>query len=291
MAVTAGCCGPAGGGEPFTCDQLAGCSIGDIGDVDTDTTPPAPGDRLEWDGEQWVPAPPPTPLEPDPIVTGCGVIGTGTTADPLTASTSGMWGAGGLDFPCEDTNGQEVYCDTAGQLRTVPEKLFVQEMVQEGGAQDLEPPPHEGRIEVYDLSVTVTNPSPCRDMVANMRMATSALEFTMSPGNFWALQWGFTASTDGSEPEFPDELNGGTLNSYRHSGQASGAVTVGFTGYDTTLPLSAYTGEPVIPPGGTATVRVRVSLGSTFTTLDPADDEAPRWSRPNLFLTIDGWNI
>lgn len=286
MAVTAGCCGPAGA-EPFTCDQLDGCSIGDVGDVDTSTTPPEPGQHLEWDGENWVPA---DGSAASGVVTGCGVSGAGTDEEPLAAAVSGEWSAGGLEFPCEDTNGQEVYCDSAGQLRTVPEKFYIQELAQEGGAQDLEPPPHEGRLEVYDLQLAVTNPSDCRAMMATFTMGTSALEFTMSPGNFWAMQWGFTATTDGSEPPFPDELSG-TLNSYRHSGQASGAVTIGFSGYSTELPLAAYTGEPTIPPGGTTRVRVRVSLGSTFTSMDPADEETPRWSRPNLMLTAQGWNI
>ena len=286
MAVTTGCCGAAG--EDWSCDELGGCSITDLGDVDTTTTPPEPGQHLEWDGENWVPA---DPAPPEPLATGCGVIGDGTEADPVTANTSGSWGTGELDFPCEDTSGQEVYCDSAGQLRTVPEKFYIQEIAQEAGSQDLEPPPHEGRLEVYDLQLSVTNPSDCRAMMATFTLGTSALEFTMSPGNFWAMQWGFTATTDGSEPPFPDELNGGTLNSYRHSGQAAGAVTIGFSGYSTELPLAAYTGEATIPPGGTTRMRVRVSLGSTFTSMDPADEETPRWSRPNLMLTAQGWNI
>lgn len=285
MAVTAGCCSPSDAGEPFTCDQLADCSIDNLGDTDTSTTPPEPGQHLAWDGTNWVPA------DPAPLAAGCGVIGAGTEADPLTTNTSGVWGSGGLSFPCDDTSGQEIYCDTAGQLRTVPEKYYVQQIVSEPGAQDLAPPPDGGRLEVYDLQLELTNPSNCRDMMATFTMGTSATEFTMSPGNFWAMQWGFTATTDGSEPPFPEALNGGTLNSYRHSENANGAVTIGFTGYSTELPMSLYTGQPTIPPGGTVRIRVRLSLGSTYTDTTPADDEEPRWSRPNLMLFAQGWSV
>ena len=327
MAVTAGCCG--GGDGEWDCSQLGSCSVTDVGDVDTTTTPPSPGDTLVWDGTNWVPGPPgawdceqlagcsidnlgdadtsTTPPQPGqhlewdgtnwvpadtaPLTTGCGLIGAGTTADPATVNTSGVWGSGGLDFPCDESNGQEIYCDSAGQLRTVPEKIYAQELVSEPGAQDLPAPPDGGRVEVYDLQLSFTNPSDCRDMMATFTMGTSALEFTMSPGNFWAMQWGFTATTDGTEPPFPEELNGGTLNSYRHSERALGAVTIGFTGYSTELPMAAYTGQPTIPPGETVRVRVRLSLGSTFTNVDPADDETPRWSRPNLMLTAQGWSV
>lgn len=40
----------------FSCYDLNTCSIDDLGDVDTTTSPPNPGDILAWDGFNWIPS-------------------------------------------------------------------------------------------------------------------------------------------------------------------------------------------------------------------------------------------
>jgi hypothetical protein len=52
------------------------------------------------------------------LLPGCGVE---IAADTLSVATSGEWGEGALDFPCDDDEGSPVYCDEAGELRTIPE--------------------------------------------------------------------------------------------------------------------------------------------------------------------------
>ncbi|MDQ0376482.1 hypothetical protein [Amycolatopsis thermophila] len=225
-----------------------------------------------------------------PLTPGCGLDGAGTSAAPLAVATSATWGDAALPFPCDDTNGVPIYCDTNGQLRTAPDKLYVQAVASLPGAQDQAPPATGATIEVYDLELALTNPSDCREMRATFQLGTSPVEFIMSPGNYWLLQWGFTATTDGTEPPFPP-LNGGNLNAYRHSPQAVGGMRISFTGYSTKLPMSIYTGQAAIPPGDTTRVRIRVAMTSFETDLTPADDGAPHWNRPDLVLFAEGWSI
>ena len=56
---------------------------------------------------------------------GCGLYGASTSASPIQVKTSGNWGTAPLLFPngtagCTALSGAPVYCDTAGQLRTLP---------------------------------------------------------------------------------------------------------------------------------------------------------------------------
>lgn len=179
MAVTAGCCS---GGDSFTCDQLGGCSITDLGDVDTTTTPPSPGGTLVWDGAQWVPGP---PAGPESLTTGCGLSGEGTDTSPLVVATSGQWGESALPYACPDTAGQPVYCDSNGQLRTVPARF--QDALQEtialdsGKLPDFAPP--GPAVDLESLSGTFTNPSECLPFIGMVQVAIDHAEFIFRSGD------------------------------------------------------------------------------------------------------------
>jgi hypothetical protein len=43
---------------PLDCASLSACSVNQLGDVDTATTPPTIGQVLAWNGTQWVPTNP-----------------------------------------------------------------------------------------------------------------------------------------------------------------------------------------------------------------------------------------
>ncbi len=157
MAVTAGCCG---GGDSFTCDQLGGCSITDLGDVDTTTTPPSPGDTLVWDGTQWVSGPAGDTSviggETDTAVTN--VDGTGTDDDPYVVTTD-VKVAGGDNAVSVEPDGLFVpkhYFDA----------LTLEFSTVSGGLVDLDTilPPGSPRTELGDMTTSFANPSPTLPM-------------------------------------------------------------------------------------------------------------------------------
>src|SRR5690625_437809 len=152
MAVTTGCCGGSGG--EWECSQLGGCSITDLGDVDTQTDPPSEGDTLVWDGDQWVAGPPAQTT----VSTGCGLSGEGTEDEPLTVAVSGE-----SDFGCPSTEGEPIYCDSEGQLRAGPERFQAafQETITLDDGELTDFAPVGEMTDLDSLSGTFTNPSDC----------------------------------------------------------------------------------------------------------------------------------
>lgn len=53
------------------------------------------------------------------VCVGCGLTDNGS--DPVFVAVSGTWGGAGLGFGADDQLGAPIYCDDAGELRTVPE--------------------------------------------------------------------------------------------------------------------------------------------------------------------------
>lgn len=184
MAVTAGCCGPAGGGEPFTCDQLAGCSIGDVGDVDTSTTPPEPGQHLEWDGEHWVPVPPGDTTvvggETDTTVTH--VDGTGDEDDPYIVTTDVKIAGGdnALSIEPDGLFAPRHYFDALRlEFTSVAGFVDLDEIVPVGG----------GRIELGEITGQFANPSPTLPMRAVLEVSVNHGQIGLREPNTTVQYW------------------------------------------------------------------------------------------------------
>lgn len=145
-------------------------------------------------------------------------------------------------------------------------------------------------LELYDLTLTYTNPSECREMLADFLFSISPVEMTQSPGSDWTVRWGWTATTDGTTPALPEAFNGGVLYKNRHSQSADFGASTHFPAVSSELPLELITGEDTIPPEGVVQVRVRVQV--QYTTTNPATipgDLPPMFGNANLLLTGHGW--
>lgn len=161
----------------FSCASLATCPINSLSDVDTVTTPPAANQLMRFDGTNWVPLP-----------VGCGltVTAAGINLDTTAFATLTRRNAGDLvDLPgttplaagC-NLEGQPLYCDTAGNLRTKPEKFADAEAsaINEGYT-----PPETIPFQTSTISTTITNPSPCYAMCGIVYL--SAILYESSTGN------------------------------------------------------------------------------------------------------------
>lgn len=234
------------------------------------------------DGCLYVPAD-----EPQPVVTGCGILGDGTDQAPLTAGTSGTWGAGQLAFPCDDTNGGSIYCDSQGQLRTAPPPIargfseFAQESVSG-------PPEAVGTTRTtHDVTLTITNPSTCRTMITSTRVSVNGVAFTQTAGNDWSVDWGLSFSTDGSEP--PPPVVGSGLLRRRTAPDLASPDEWEFPVIDA---LTSAGGFGYLGPG--ETIQVRAAVGITFHAVNPAagaDGTAPAWRIREFGLYAWGFAI
>ncbi|MBC9729247.1 hypothetical protein [Streptomyces sp. TRM68367] len=115
---------------------------------------PTPGNALTIDsGGLYVPA------GLASVTAGCGITGAGTQAEPLTAKTA-AW-----PYACPiDTNATGVYCDPAtGELKGEPPLMQSYFNASKNGT--LATPiavPASDQTTIDTLSITVTNPDPCR---------------------------------------------------------------------------------------------------------------------------------
>lgn len=93
------------------------------------------------------------------VTAGCGILGTGTPADPIRAST-GTW-----PYACDlEDNGSGVYCGADGRLYTDPQlktDMFTdsENVALPGNGIAV---PAGSDVTVRTASITVTNPDPCR---------------------------------------------------------------------------------------------------------------------------------
>lgn len=162
----------------FSCDSLAACSVNALNDVDTVTDPPDNGDLFIWNGTQWVPRP-----------VGCGLTSgpTGLVLDltdfaTLTRRTANdnidiPGGSAALAGAC-NLQGQPIYCDTAGNLRTKPEKFADSEVsaINEGYS-----PANSIPFTTSTITATLVNPSSCYAMCGIVYL--SAILQETSTGN------------------------------------------------------------------------------------------------------------
>ncbi|RWZ77860.1 hypothetical protein EQK42_00590 [Streptomyces albidoflavus] len=221
------------------------------------------------------------------LVTGCGILGDGTDEDPLTAGTSGTWGAGQLAFPCGDTSGSPVYCDSLGRMRTAPPTYargfsqFAQESVSG-------PPEAVGTTRTtHDVTLTVTNPSTCRTMITSTRVSVNGIAFTQTAANDWSVDWGISYSTDGSEP--PPPAVGSGLMRRRTAPDLASPDEWEFPVIDAVTSAAPF---GFVGPGQTVTIRAAV--GITFHAVNPAagvDGTPPGWRIREFGLYAWGFAI
>ncbi len=103
---------------------------------------------------------------------GCGLRINGVD-DSLEVATSEEWGAGALaGYGGDDTSGAPVYCDTNGQLRTVPEHTST--TFQAAGSQGTTAVGDGQDEDGASVQVVVNNPSSLR--AANIMAAISVIE-------------------------------------------------------------------------------------------------------------------
>ncbi|MFE0763690.1 hypothetical protein [Streptomyces smyrnaeus] len=214
------------------------------------------------------------PAEPPEFVTGCGITGDATAAAPITADTAGTWGSSPLAFPCAETNGVPVFCDSNGQLRTAPPTMargfsqFAQDTM--GGA-----PEATGTVlPLQDVILDVTNPDPCRTMTVATRLNVNGVAFTQTAANDWALDWSVAFSTDGTDPAQPTGPSSNLLRRRTPNDLAS-ADSWEFPVIDSPLSAGVF---GFVAPGQTIKVRARLFL--TFHATNPAagaDGTAPGW--------------
>lgn len=231
--------------------------------------------------------PPGPPGAAAQVLTGCGITGAGDETAPLTAATSGQWGAGPLALPCDQGNGQPVYCDAAGQLRTVPAR-YSRGFASNEGESLGGPPDPTGTVRLlFDIQLDVTNPSTCRDMMAQTRVNVNGITWTQTAGNEWALGWGISYSSDGSVPPLPGPQQ--VLIQRRIPGDRPSADTVKWGVID--APVSGG-GYGYIGPGQTVTARAALYLDFIATNPNPgADGRAPSWAANWFELYAEGHSL
>lgn len=228
--------------------------------------------QLQQDGDGCLYVP--TLEEPQPVATGCGILGDGTEDAPLAAGTSGTWGAGQLAFPCDDRQGGSIYCDSLGRLRAAPPQpvrgfsQFAQETM------DGPPEPTGTVLPLHDVILEVANPSTCRTMMVATRLNVNGVAFTQTGGNDWALDWSLAFSTDGTDPVQPPAPTSNLLRR-RVSTDTASADMWEFPVIDAPLSAGVF---GFVAPGETVKVRARLFLSFHATNPDPgADGIPPGW--------------
>ncbi|MGW4731852.1 hypothetical protein ACWEQC_22260 [Streptomyces shenzhenensis] len=192
----------AGGGGTVTCDQVRPClSAGDGIDYDpaTGTIGARPstdaGNTLDigTDGGLLVPG-------PEALTTACGLTGDGSASTPLAAAVM-AW-----PHPCDlDANASGVYCDSDGALRGEPpvRSDFFQNAKNQSLATPM-PVPTASDQPIDTLTLTVTNPDPCRPAWAILFREVD-LDLNLPPGS------GGMAGIDGDDMSYLGNQGSGTV--------------------------------------------------------------------------------
>lgn len=185
----------------------------------------------------------PPPPESGDYTAGCGIAINGSRV--VSARTSGTWG-----WPCADTSGSPIYCDSNGQLRGVPEHTAVASPRVVQGV-------HWGAVGVGSYSVPASmffaNPSSCRSMAC-------AVQYTMGMQDASPSGWtagGLTLAI------VNNTMVGANIGNYTVWGGNPAAVAFG-TSFLITLSEDDL---GTLPPGGSTTIqisgRIDVASGST----------------------------
>lgn len=105
--------------DPILISARATVAMTELDDVQ-DATPPQEGEVPVWTNDHWE-FKTPASAPPGAVNRGAGIIGDGSAGNPLLAAISGNWNSGDMaGFGADTTQGQSVYTDVAGQLRTRP---------------------------------------------------------------------------------------------------------------------------------------------------------------------------
>lgn len=188
--------------------------------VSADTTArvvTAPGDcvTLTGDGSEEAPLEPALTIDPaegngltcgpdglfatgGTVEAGCGLVGEGTAAAPLTAATTG-WA---YDCPIDEAAGL-VYCDDAGVLRGEPRSAATYVQDSQNESYDPTEVPADYNVPIETRTLEIVNPDPCREAFVICEVEVD-IDFDLPPGSSAAGgiqtdEMQFFANT-GSEP-------------------------------------------------------------------------------------------
>jgi hypothetical protein len=129
-----------------------------------------------------------------PLCVSCGL-----DTDPegrLIVAVSGSWGTAPLNFSCDDSNGEPVFCDSQGQLRTAP-RATATRMFNDGVAFD-GPRTLTATFDWYTpVTLSYTNTSSCRSMWVHAHARAEA-SYTMAAGSAYRLRAGRPISNTAS---------------------------------------------------------------------------------------------
>lgn len=108
----------------------------------------------------------------------CGFTGSGTAVDPLALNT-GAW-----PYPCDESNGETIYCNAAtGQLIGPPPKGGVATSSSGGATPGTTPVPQGPAFTTVDTAtITLVNPDPCREAHA-LIVWEGDVTFDIAPGS------------------------------------------------------------------------------------------------------------
>lgn len=206
------------------------------------------------------------------VVTGCGLVGDGSLANPLTVGTGGpVW-----PFACDETAGANVYCNIAtGFLHVDPEKFHGHDtIVTSAGTGQLNAfgAPVGGAVTNVGSSnsVTIINPSSCRDLTVVLRVGVQHADFHSFTTGISRVELFANYSVSGSIV-VPTSALGHQL------WEANGIAE-----YDTQGATSVRT--HTIPPSGSATFTLQASM-----TLDSYNGNTTL-SNYQTQLDADWWN-
>ncbi|MFJ3249046.1 hypothetical protein [Streptomyces sp. NPDC086782] len=174
---------------------------------------------------------------PATVATACGLTGDGSAASPLAAAVA-TW-----PFACPvDANGGDVYCDSAGALRTLPRgQASTVGDNRTTNFPNVRVPTGTALTVVHTENMTVTNPSACLPAYVIYEAEIDA-DFDL-PAPVGGANGGAAALGFSTDELLYIENSGGQLIK------------------DTHFQLSRTYWGGVIPPGGTATQTVAVTMG------------------------------
>jgi hypothetical protein len=182
----------------------------------------------------------------DPLSIGCGLLGSGTAADPLVAAVSGTWPLAdriGQAFPCADTNTtSEIYCASDGTLHSRPEGTTVLGFITQNETPGVVLT--TGQSRSFAAQATFVNFSTCRYMHI-LGVARLSWDLLITQGTEWQV-YGTSLEVVSPAPAAGpilarDRWDSPTTKRWRYSGPQVGHVLN-------------------VPPGTTITFEVRVDV-------------------------------
>lgn len=202
------------------------------------------------------------------VNTDCGLIGSGTLANPLRANVVALF-----PFPCTVANGGGVYCDAAtGQLHSDPPHFQVNGAVTSPIINATTPTtalatPGAGPTNVgIPININVVNPSPCRSMILRYNVGLDHMFIGNPPGG------------GASQNDFQIETFVNTIpvlvQGHQHWRMSGQVASDRFT-FDTTQAMGPVN-TLVIPPGGVQNLIVTAQATNLTANGTPANLDGVR---------------